>query len=345
MIGRCTDVVGHVVEEVLSPALSEIGETDILRRERQAVAAVVEPFGIEAGAFAETVAHRHVGLVAVVELVVEPVGVVIIKLSLVPRQRIGRIHLQPAGGIVSVKLQPVEAATALDDLRVPVVGWRLQAEPVGVLQQVGRPFVIAFQRQQPVPVGLHIGACGQLVTVHGVKAAGGRHPIVARQVNVGIGNLMHKLRHRGVAGLERETGTDLILDGCAGVDVGKRLALDVEESSVETAVDAPMAVDGHLVLGIDVPLCSRKVTGRTVLQGVALFAISVDIDLVVALRPVIMQREVVAEAQVMVRRGPVVEGRTITHVVDGGVVAVLGVVACHVPSVSSGGVVFLRPQL
>ena len=57
VVGRRADVVGHIVEEVLRSTLPQVGEVDVLGGQREAVAAVVDPFGIEAGAFAEVVAH------------------------------------------------------------------------------------------------------------------------------------------------------------------------------------------------------------------------------------------------------------------------------------------------
>ena len=159
---------------------------------------------------------------------------------------------------MSIKLQPIKAATALGHLRIPVVGRGLQTEPVGVLQQVRRPFVIALQRQQPVLVGLQIDPGSPLMAVHGVETAGRGHPIVAGQTNVGIGDFMYKLRHRGVAGLEREAGTDLIFDGSTGVGTGKGLTLDMEERHIQTAIETPAAAECHLVLGIEIPLRGSK---------------------------------------------------------------------------------------
>ncbi len=65
---------------------------------------------------------------------------------------------------------------------------------------------------------------------------------------------MHKLRHRGVACLERQVWVKLIFHCGARVEVGEGLALYVEERYVHTGVEAPVVVNCHLVLAIDVPL-------------------------------------------------------------------------------------------
>ena len=84
VVSGCADVVRLVEEEVLLTAVAQVGVVDLLCGHGEAVATVVEPFGIEVCALAKSVAHRGVDLMPVVELVVEPFGVVILELPLVP---------------------------------------------------------------------------------------------------------------------------------------------------------------------------------------------------------------------------------------------------------------------
>ena len=134
VVGRRTDVVGPFEEEVFLAAVAQVGVVDILCGHGEAVAAVIEPFGVEVCALAEGVAHRCVDFMAVVKLVVVPLGIIVLKLTLVPRQRIGGVELQAVCGIVCVELQSVEAPVPFHHLRVPVVGGWLQSLPVGILQ-------------------------------------------------------------------------------------------------------------------------------------------------------------------------------------------------------------------
>ena len=116
------------------------------------------------------------------------------------------------------------------------------------------------------------------------------------------------------------------LDGRAWVGAGKGLALDVKQGHIDAAVETPTVVEPYLVFCIGIPFCGCKAARGMALQGVATSSVFVNIDVVAALRTVMVKSEGVAETQVMMRCRTVVKGGAVTDVVDGGLVVMLGIV-------------------
>ena len=69
--------------------------------------------------------------------------------------------------------------------------------------------------------------------------------------------------------------------------------------------------------------------------------IDINIQLIAGLRTVIVKGDVVAEAQMMVRCGSIVKGGAIAHVIDGGVMTMLRIVAAQHITITPRSIIFL----
>ena len=320
VVGRQRDIVGALVDEVATDIVITIGAGHRGKRhqlcgQRHAVAGVQRPCSIHLCLLRQVQARGEVQLVAVVELVVEPAVVEVVELALVPRQRVGSLHLHLLVLILRLGLNAVEAAATVHHLRVPRGCGRLQTCPAVELQQVARQLVVALQRQHPLLGGLHVGTYRPLVGVHGPCILRGGHPVVGGQVEERVADFVHILRHHGVAGLQRQVGAQLVFHGQTRVNRTVGLSAGNKERHVYTTIHAPTVGERQLVLGIDVQLVARLAVAAAVAQGVANVGACIE-EFLLCLRTELVIGVVVAEADVMTGRGTVVELRTVADVVD-----------------------------
>ena len=156
---------------------------------------MVIPNGETAHFLVEGISQTQVQLMSVVKLVIIPIRIEVLVLTLVPRQGIRTTQRQVVGTISGIGLQSIEQALAIHHQLIPLVGRRLHAYPTGILHQMARHLIVAFQGECPMAIGLRIDTSSQLIRAHRFEPLSRRHPIIRRQIQVAIGNLMHILSH------------------------------------------------------------------------------------------------------------------------------------------------------
>jgi lysophospholipase L1-like esterase len=209
------------------------------------------------------VVQGQIQLMAVVKLVVIPILIEIIILSLVPRERIRTTQSQMIGAISGISLNAIEEPLAIHHLRIPMLSRRLYAYPTAVLKQMLGQLVIPFERQKPMAVGLGIDSCRKLIRTHWLQISGSRYPIIRRQGQVAVRDLMHILGHLSKGSLQRHLIAQLIFQGKTWVDIQEVLVTDMKKAHIEANIHTPVAVDIDFILCVYRPLM-RHMTITTI---------------------------------------------------------------------------------
>ena len=230
---------------------------------RGMIARVIVPDRKATHLLVKRIPQGQIQLMAVVKLVVIPILIEVIILSLVPRERIRTTQSQMIGAISGISLNAIEEPLAIHHLRIPMLSRRLYAYPTAVLKQMLGQLIIPFERQKPMAVGLGIDSCRKLIRTHWLQISGSRYPIIRRQGQVAVRDLMHILGHLSKGSLQRHLIAQLIFQGKTWVDIQEVLITDMKKAHIEANIHTPVAVDIDFILCVCRPLM-RHMTITTI---------------------------------------------------------------------------------
>ena len=236
-----------------------------MRRERDAVAAVVVPVGKQFPVFGKVPGCHQVHFVPVVVAVRVPSLKDGVKIPLCPGERIIGRQAQRTVFPCGLYFHAVRTAGTFGEGFLPLRDGRDERVAAVVHQDVVHGLVPAFQIELEVVEESGVDSAGDLVAHHGAGAGSGRHPGIGRQVHVHGRHQMRELAHPRIGQFGRYVVVDEPFHGQARFQRRPGFPGRGEKGQPEAGIERQVVAEEDLVFRVKGRL------ERTVTLGFAVF--------------------------------------------------------------------------